>query len=272
MPNFKLTWKPDAGQPLPAGQSSHCDKLLSSNVEALKNASASVSSPCSEINGVLDLRQFAPPIDNQGQIGDCVADSTTAGLELMEIRNRLPFIKKSRLFLYYNARLQTGDEGRDDGTFIRLAYSTLTSLGTCTEATWPYDPTQVFTRPSWASYQEAYPNKTTSYYRIDATGGSALVDAIKLALQTQHPVTFGMIVDQDYMAVAQDGLIDMPKSKRAGEGGHAQLIVGYDDRLQRWIVRNSWGTDWADNGYCYVPFSYLDASGANDFWVPCLNA
>eukprot|EP00913_Durusdinium_trenchii_P003200 g2959.t1 len=35
------------------------------------------------------------------------------------------------------------------------------------------------------------------------------------------------------------------------------LIVGYNDRQEVFIVRNSWGTSWGDGGYGYVPYSYI---------------
>lgn len=263
MPTFKLSWKPDATQP-----GSFADPTFAANVAHVQAVGSAVKDPGVEQNGVLDLRKWCAPIDNQLQVSDCVADSTTSALEFIEIRDGKPFIKKSRLFLYYNARLQTQETQYDDGTYIRLAFATLTSLGTCTEATWPYDPNNVNIRPSWSAYQEAYPHKIKNFYRIDATSGADLVNAIKQALQAQHPVVFGMTVDQDYMNTGSDGKVAMPAATRVHSGAHAQLIVGYDDNQQRWIVKNSWGIGWGDMGYGYVPYAYLDASDANDFWVP----
>ena len=50
-------------------------------------------------------------------------------------------------------------------------------------------------------------------------------------------------------------------------GGHAVMCVGYDDTNQWFIVRNSWGTDWGDGGYFYMPYAYMTNSQlANDFW------
>ena len=51
-------------------------------------------------------------------------------------------------------------------------------------------------------------------------------------------------------------------------GGHAVLIVGYDDTKKWWIVRNSWGVGWGDHGYFYMPYKYaLDPNLASDFWI-----
>jgi C1A family cysteine protease len=61
-------------------------------------------------------------------------------------------------------------------------------------------------------------------------------------------------------------MLPMP-DESSSIGGHAMLLVGYDNDRQVYIVRNSWGTGWGDAGYAYMPFSYIDAAGANDFCV-----
>ena len=51
-------------------------------------------------------------------------------------------------------------------------------------------------------------------------------------------------------------------------GGHAVMVCGYDDTAQHWIVRNSWGSHWGDNGYFYLPYPYLTNNQyASDLWV-----
>ena len=44
-------------------------------------------------------------------------------------------------------------------------------------------------------------------------------------------------------------------------GGHGVLVCGYDDANSYWIIRNQWGEDWADHGYCYMPYGY------ESFWM-----
>jgi C1A family cysteine protease len=51
------------------------------------------------------------------------------------------------------------------------------------------------------------------------------------------------------------------------QGGHAVLVVGFDDGQRRFIMRNSWGTDWGMRGYFTMPYAYLiDRQLSSDFW------
>jgi C1A family cysteine protease len=45
--------------------------------------------------------------------------------------------------------------------------------------------------------------------------------------------------------------------------------LGYDDSQRRFIIRNSWDTDWGQNGYFTMPYDYLDPAKnlADDFWT-----
>ena len=45
--------------------------------------------------------------------------------------------------------------------------------------------------------------------------------------------------------------------KKKFVGGHAVCCVGYDDMKQHFIVLNSWGTEWGDRGYCYIPYQFI---------------
>ncbi len=258
-------WKPDSTM---AGAETHVDLKFEDNVAKFAAAGAAAPNQSVEVGGVLDLRSWCSPVENQSYAGSCVGNGVVGALEFLQIRNGQKLVDLSRLFVYYNSRLMTQDQDKDEGTYIRLAFGTLSSLGTCTEAKWPYDLTKLFIRPSWGSYREAYPNKIESYYSIAGTG-QARVDTIKRALRANHVVVFGMTVDQDYMNYT-GGVVAMPRSARLNAGGHCQVIVGFDENKKCWIVRNSWGAGWGENGYAFVPYVYLDVSDANDLWVPYL--
>lgn len=256
-------WRADAGQP---DADAGADWKFRDNKAKILSEAVGVSSPGIETAGVLDLRKWCSPVEDQGHLGSCVGNSVVGALEFLQLRAGRQLNDLSRLFVYYNSRLMHHDQDKDSGTYIRLAFGTLSTLGTCSESIWPYDTSKVFVRPRLSAYRDGYANKIGSYYSIDSAG-SQRVDDVKEALRAQHPVVFGMYVDNDYIRFYGPGTVPMPRKTRTGGGGHAQLIVGYDDNNASWLVRNSWGTAWGDAGYAWVPYDYVDASDGNDFWV-----
>ena len=46
-------------------------------------------------------------------------------------------------------------------------------------------------------------------------------------------------------------------NKSPSGGGHAVVIIGYDDATQRFLVQNSWGPNWADGGFFGFPYQYF---------------
>ena len=68
-----------------------------------------------------------------------------------------------------------------------------------------------------------------------------------------------------------DLIVPVPQLPKPGEtvlGGHCVVAVGYDDSQRHFIIRNSWGTGWGQQGYCFMPYEYLMSPHlANDFWT-----
>lgn len=58
-------------------------------------------------------------------------------------------------------------------------------------------------------------------------------------------------------------------SKRGGvSGGHAVLCVGYDSNKKLFHIMNSWGSDWKDKGFFWLPFSWFEQSDRTyDLWT-----
>jgi C1A family cysteine protease len=68
--------------------------------------------------------------------------------------------------------------------------------------------------------------------------------------------------------VARTGNANMPASNEALLGGHAVLCIGYDDATQRFLIRNSWGSDWGNKGNFTLPYEYLlNPDLSDDFWA-----
>jgi C1A family cysteine protease len=120
----------------------------------------------------------------------------------------------------------------------------------------------MFTEPPSAKcYSDAFKYKALAYHRVAPKD-------IKEVLAAGKPVLIGMSVYASFEnpEVAETGQVPMPKRREQLMGGHAVLVVGYEQK--EYIIRNSWGEDWGDNGYFYLPQEYLsNPSLASDFWT-----
>jgi C1A family cysteine protease len=68
--------------------------------------------------------------------------------------------------------------------------------------------------------------------------------------------------------VAKTGLVPMPRPGEKSQGGHCVLIVGYDQTKKWFICRNSWGVNWGDKGYFYLPYEFVENPNyCDDFWA-----
>ena len=69
-------------------------------------------------------------------------------------------------------------------------------------------------------------------------------------------------------AVAKSGIVPIPGHHEKKVGGHCVVLVGYDDSKSMFIVRNSWGTSWGQEGYFMMPYVYMtNARLSSDFWM-----
>ena len=172
------------------------------------------------------------------------------------------------LFIYWNERVLEHTTKSDSGAELRDGIKTLASLGVCPETEWPYsdsNPGPFETKPSNQAFVDALKHKITSYARVSQT-----LTQLKSCLAAGHPFVFGFSVYESFEsdAVAKTGMVPMPGPDEQLLGGHAVMCVGYNDNIQCFIVRNSWGPDWGDKGYFYMPYAYmLSTDMASDFWM-----
>ena len=171
----------------------------------------------------------------------------------------------SRLFIYYNERAIEGTVDSDSGAMIRDGIKSIAKLGVCDEAIWPYDITRFTEKPPKQAYTDASKHQATVYRRVIGN-----LHQMQGCLASGYPFVFGFSVYESFMSdqVAQTGEVPLPPRGEQLIGGHAVVAVGYDDSIQRFIVRNSWGSGWGIKGYCTMPYGYLtDPQLARDFWA-----
>jgi len=215
----------------------------------------------------VDLRPHfkAHPYD-QGQLGSCTGNAIAGAIQFDREKQKLsPDFVPSRLFIYYNERVIEGTVGVDAGAQIRDGIKSVAHQGVCAEKIWPYDIAEFAKKPPVKAFETAAKDKAVSYSRLVTT-----LNQLKGCLASGYPFVFGFTVYESFESeeVARTGEVAMPGPGEKAIGGHAVLAMGYDDAHRRFLVRNSWGTDWGQKGHFTMPYAYLtDSNLSDDFWT-----
>ncbi len=213
----------------------------------------------------VDLRAQCPPPYDQGDLGSCTANAIAAAVEFDLKKQGLPDFVPSRLFIYYNERAMEGTIDQDAGAQIRDGVKSVAKRGDAPETLWPYDVSMFAIKPPHSVYAAAKKHKAVSYARVAQSLGQ-----MRGCLASGYPIVLGFSVYEGFESneVAKTGVVQMPTASEQMIGGHAVLVVGYDDGQQRFVVRNSWGPNWGIGGYFTIPYAYyLQSSLADDFWT-----
>ncbi|GGJ36557.1 C1 family peptidase [Deinococcus roseus] len=225
-------------------------------------------SKVSRLPAKVDLRPHMTRIEDQGQTSSCTANATAGAYEYLLKRHQGEARDVSRLYMYYNGRyMRDPNNIQDSGVMISDVIQGLKEYGACTEKTWDFNIKNINKEP----YQKAYDEGAT--FLIEETRMVPVdLEAWKSALAEGNPIIFGLALFRSFYNHKKPGVVPHPTRNEmslAKHSGHAMLCVGYSDPDQMFIVRNSWGTNWGDRGYCYIPYAYIMNPNYNygDSWI-----
>ncbi len=205
---------------------------------------------------------YVTAVRNQANCGSCWAHSAVAALESATlIANKTPNteLNLSEQVLISCCSSLCSPNGDCNGGYVEKAADFLRDHGAPAESCYPYVMN--------GYCAGACPNWQASAYKIrnwqwvvdyDKSEGPS-VEAIKAGLQ-YGPLAITYAVYADFFGYTT-GVYKHVSGIIAGF--HAVLVVGYDDPGQYFIVKNSWGTGWGEQGYFRI--AYSEVTGDSQF-------
>ena len=224
------------------------------------------SSIVRRLPAVADLRRHCPPVYDQLHLNSCSANAIAAALRYNEVKEgRSHVLSPSRLFIYYNERVLAGVVGTNCAVPLRDGFRTISRIGACPEALWPYVVRRFRRHPDSRCYQASQLHRAIAYYRIRRA-----LSQLRACLAEGFPFVMALAVHRSMLGgrVRRTGIVPVPTRRDPLRGGHAVLAVGYDHARRLITFRNSWGAAWGDGGYGYLPYAFFTSASLTwDFWT-----
>ena len=158
------------------------------------------------------VRWFDPEQLDQGNTPHCVGFAATQFLNCDPIEDHLDNAYGHET--YYACKILDGEPMAEDGTSVHSAASVLQDRGMIKTYVW-----------------------------------AEKIEDIKTWVLEHGPVIVGTDWYTQMFYPDATGHVDV---SGAYEGGHAYIIVGYDEEIDEFAFQNSWGAEWGDKGYFYI--------------------
>jgi len=195
------------------------------------------------------------PIRSQGKCGSCWAFASTAVLshryciigKAHNVGGPIILSPQQKLDCDHTCSGQSCNSGCSGG-YIDLAWKNFVDSGVVTDICVPYTTNEnscpvacTNTAYNYTSFQ------ATSYYSLQTIADT------QRDIQQYGPVTAGIRVYEDFLGFSGSSVYVYDGSSNL-VGGHAVKIIGWGtlSSLDYWIVENSWGTSWGDQGYVKI--------------------
>lgn len=199
------------------------------------------------VSSIPDWRSYMGLVDNQS-CGNCWAEAAVGVVE-----GKLQYFIGSNVGIDLDEMDVTNNSGAGD-----------CSGGSASGALGYIQNSRVPVEPGYSSF----PNYPGVKYGISGYSYTSGIDGIKSAL-INSPVlaSFDVYADFSNFFYYHPGAVYRHDQSSSYVGGHSVVIVGYDDSQQCWICKNSWGSNWGDNGYFRIAYGQCLIESMEDITV-----
>ncbi len=180
-------------------------------------------------------------IKNQASCGSCWAFSTCAQTESEILRKDGVHKDLSEQWL---VSCNTDGWGCNGGWF---AFDYHVNPGAALESCFPYSATD---EPCYTGC--SYPYSINSWAYVGSSSGVPTTTAIKTAIYNHGAVAVAVYVTSSFQAYT--GGVYNSCAWFVWSVNHAVQLVGWDDSKGAWLMKNSWGTGWGENGFMWIKY------------------
>ncbi|XP_052814979.1 procathepsin L-like [Mya arenaria] len=184
---------------------------------------------------------YVTEIKNQGQCGSCWSFSTTGSLEGQNFKKTGTLTSLSEKNLM-DCSQKEGNHGCQGGLMDFAFAYVISNDGIDTEESYPYEP-----KNGKCKYNPANVGATEKSC-MDIKEGSE--DDLMAASATVGPISVGIDASHPSFQLYKSGVYSERRCSST-RLDHGVLVVGYgsEDSKDYWLVKNSWGKSWGQEGY-----------------------
>jgi C1A family cysteine protease len=211
-------------------------------------------------SGAVDYTELMMPVRSEGTKYSPEGSAVAYALEYQVATHLHKRVRLSFEYIYCEAQMLGGAKEcmGEMGAVLSDEVRAVQTVGAVSEQAMP------FGTPSPLRPIRVPPLKTAERFKAKMVRSLSTIEDMKSALRQYGPVVAGLTLYD----VPRDGrgVFQMPRSGDAQMGSLSVCIVGFNDLTKMFKIELAWGTDWADHGYGYVPYDYMEKY-SSDIWA-----
>ena len=205
-----------------------------------------------------ELPDFFPPPGRQGLQGSCTAWAIAYGARSFyqgaSLGRKLDRSQAFSPAYVYNQTKLSANHCKAGSSLI-AALRVISREGVVRLSEFPYTEERCDQLPTPEQRASAAPNAIKGFSAIRRGD----IDGVKGALSRGNPVIVGMMTSDGFHRLRGPAIFSDETDRT--DGGHAMVVVGYDDKKGAFKLLNSWGELWGDGGYGWVSYTTMRQRG-----------